>query len=45
MGTLPANPPVNADARVRATMCVGWPVRAGYWARCAADIHLSPVTT
>jgi hypothetical protein len=28
-----ANPPVNADARGRAAMCVGWPARAGYRAR------------
>jgi hypothetical protein len=27
------NPPVNADARGRAAMCVGWPARAGYRAR------------
>ena len=30
------NPPVYADARGRAAMCVGWPARAGYRARYAA---------
>jgi hypothetical protein len=28
-----SNPPVNADARGRAAMCVGWSARAGYRAR------------
>jgi hypothetical protein len=31
-----SNPPVNADARGRAAMCVGWPARAGYRERYAA---------
>jgi hypothetical protein len=28
-----SNLPVNADARGRAAMCVGWSARAGYRAR------------
>jgi hypothetical protein len=30
---VPSNPPVNADARARATMCVRCQARAGYRAR------------
>jgi len=27
------NPPVNADARRNAVLCIGWWARAGYWER------------
>lgn len=33
IASMQSNPPVNADARGRAAMCVGWPARAGYRAR------------